>query len=103
MNTIGLSTDPDKIVVRSPYLTFCSLCQRKVERYEDCYTWEGSQFVVHLNCELAKDRMHVVEFRKLAKNKGKARKGKKSKKTVAAQNPERGVARSHGRGWRDIR
>lgn len=74
-----------RIKTESNFNTFCSLCTKKINKNEECYSYttvdsKGKTherlFMIHLDCkdEEVRTRMTLGEFRRTTKGKGNKKK-----------------------------
>ena len=75
--TLGL--DGTEVVAKSKYNTYCNLCRRLINKGEQAFTWPGSKFLIHLDCNTLE-----VKSREGVWDKQKSKKGSKKRKSVKA-------------------
>lgn len=76
---LGLTGKETKVI--APYMVFCNLCSRKINKDEECLSLSGDyKWLAHDNCNLYKEREHKVQFLKDTKiRKAKSKKLKRNR------------------------
>ncbi len=76
---LGLTGKEQIITIN--YITFCNLCQRKINKDEQCIALSNDhKWVAHCDCSLVIEREHKVDFLKYTKlRKAKSKKLKRNR------------------------